>query len=69
MFKQSNLFGDKLPLPKGPKELREVCCESCFNATEEKCDCRCKGAYHGLGRLNKREAGQKIGQNGEVDKW
>lgn len=53
-WKQSSLTGQKLELPT-QKDLNTVCCESCYNALEETCTCKCHGAYHGLGRLNKRE--------------
>lgn len=53
MWKQKNLFGKTLELPT-EKDLPKICCESCYNALEEKCTCKCGGAYHGLGRLNKR---------------
>ena len=41
-FTQATL-GDTKPqaYPKG------LCVESCYTATEEKCTCRCNGAYHG----------------------
>ena len=51
MWNQTNLFGKVLEIPV---ELKTVCCEVCYNAAEEKCDCKCHGAYHGLGRLNTR---------------
>jgi hypothetical protein len=50
MWNQINLFGEKLNIPE---DLKDVCCEACYNAKEEKCVCRCHGAYHGLGSLNK----------------
>lgn len=30
-----------------------VCCESCWNALEERCVCRCGGAHHGEGLKGK----------------
>lgn len=27
----------------------DICCESCWNATKDKCTCHCGGLYHGLG--------------------
>jgi len=51
MWKQTTIFGKKLDLPT-KEELRDLCCESCYNAEEETCVCKCHGAYHGLGRLN-----------------
>jgi hypothetical protein len=54
MWKQSNLFGENLELKKGDNPLEDLCCESCYNAEEETCVCRCHGAFHGLGRLNSR---------------
>ena len=52
MWKQNNLFGEQLELPS-KQELSELCCESCYTAAEPECDCKCHGAYHGLGNLNK----------------
>lgn len=56
LWQQTTIFGEKLPLnesdPERPPE--GVCVESCYMAKEEKCSCRCNGAYHGLGKLNKR---------------
>jgi len=54
MWKQKDLFGEKLNLPT-KKDLDKLCSENCYYALEEKCTCKCGGAYHGLGRLNKRE--------------
>ena len=60
MWNQINLFGQRLELNrKSDNPLEGICCEPCFNATEEKCNCRCHGAYHGLGRLNKRDPNDK----------
>jgi hypothetical protein len=55
MFAQKTLFNQVLKLPKTKKELDAVCCESCYTASEPKCDCRCRGAFHGLGNLNKQQ--------------
>jgi hypothetical protein len=52
MWNQKTLFNKVLDLPKSKAELDAVCCESCYTATEPECDCRCHGAYHGLGNLN-----------------
>ena len=56
LWQQSTIFGEKLPMneldPERPPE--GACTERCYDAEEEKCTCRCGGAYHGLGRLNKR---------------
>lgn len=38
--------------PQTKNELNKVCCEACYNAIGPDCDCRCHGAYHGLGNLN-----------------
>ena len=46
------MFGEILKVPK-EKELSQVCCESCYIAQEVVCVCKCHGAYHGLGHLNK----------------
>jgi hypothetical protein len=54
MWNQTNLFGEKLNVP-GKEELSEVCCESCYMAKEEVCVCKCHGAFHGLGNLNKQK--------------
>jgi hypothetical protein len=53
MWNQKNLFGETLEIPA---HLKDVCCESCYTAQEEKCVCQCHGAYHGLGNLNKQKA-------------
>ena len=57
MWKQNNLFGEQLPMNKENPELppEHACTETCYTATEEKCTCRCGGAYHGLGNHNKRQ--------------
>lgn len=55
MWNQTNIFGEKLENPKTKQELDAVCCESCYTATEPECNCRCHGAFHGLGNLNKRQ--------------
>jgi hypothetical protein len=34
---------------------KQACDEKCYDAEGERCQCRCGGAYHGLGRLNNRE--------------
>ncbi len=57
MWNQTNLDGKILELPT---ELQSVCCEICYNATEEKCDCKCHGAFHGLGNLNKKTETEKM---------
>ncbi|MGD0645276.1 MAG: hypothetical protein ABSA75_10265 [Candidatus Bathyarchaeia archaeon] len=51
MWNQTNLDGKILELPT---ELQTVCCAECYNAQEPECNCRCHGAYHGLGNLNKK---------------
>jgi len=51
MWNQTNIFGEKLPIPT-EEDLKEICCESCYTAKEEECTCKCHGAYHGLGNLN-----------------
>jgi hypothetical protein len=55
MWKQNNLFGEQLPMNEETPDLppEHICTETCYTATEEKCTCRCGGAYHGLGNLNK----------------
>jgi hypothetical protein len=57
IWKQSNLFGQ--PLPMNPKNQSlppdHACDERCFDAEGERCSCKCGGAYHGLGRINSRE--------------
>lgn len=52
MWNQKDLFGEILELPKTQEELNDVCCEACYTAQEQKCVCRCHGAYHGLGNHN-----------------
>lgn len=32
-----------------------ICCEACWNASGERCQCRCGGTYHGAGNPNKQE--------------
>jgi hypothetical protein len=59
LWRQSTVFGEKLPLKADPTKPPEGCCESCFMATEKVCRCACHGAYHGLGRLNKRTKDEK----------
>jgi len=55
MINQKTLFGKVLELPKTKQELNEICCERCYTASEQKCICKCKGKWHGLGNLNKRQ--------------
>lgn len=50
--KQTSLSNGKVP---SKEELNKVCCAACYTATEEKCACKCHGAYHGLGRTNSQE--------------
>lgn len=52
-WRQSTVFGVKLEIPE-KRDLDKVCCASCYYAEEPVCNCKCHGAYHGLGRLNKR---------------
>jgi hypothetical protein len=54
VWNQTTIFGEKLDLPT-KEELEVLCCESCYTAKEKTCTCKCRGAYHGLGRLNSRE--------------
>jgi hypothetical protein len=65
MWRQKNLLGDKLELKPGKNPLEGLCTESCYMAEEEKCTCRCHGAYHGLGRLNKRRHNGDEEEGGE----
>ena len=30
-----------------------ICCEKCWNASNDRCKCRCQGLHHGKGRLEK----------------
>ena len=53
MWAQTCVFGEKLEVPT-KEDLKNVCCEACYNATEPKCQCQCHGAFHGLGNLNKK---------------
>jgi len=63
MWKQSNLFGEQLPMNKNNPDLppEHICTETCYDALGDKCTCRCGGAYHGLGNLNKREEKAQVG--------
>ncbi len=63
MWKQINIFGEKLEIPTQKKEFSEICCESCYTAKEEKCDCKCHGAFHGLGNLNKEKKETEDNEN------
>ena len=51
MWNQTSIFGEKLEFPT-KEELKDACCESCYTAKEPECDCKCHGAFHGLGNLN-----------------
>jgi len=31
---------------------RGKCCKACHNALSKRCQCRCKGRFHGSGRVN-----------------
>jgi hypothetical protein len=57
LWRQSTVFGEKLPMSEDPLKPPEGCCSSCYLANEKVCRCTCRGAYHGLGRLNKRTRG------------
>jgi hypothetical protein len=61
MWNQKTLFNQVLDLPKSKAELDAVCCESCYLAAEPECVCKCHGAFHGLGNLNKREEKAQVG--------
>jgi hypothetical protein len=55
MIEQKDLFGDSLRKPhaiKDKEQLKILCCEPCYFAKEKDCNCKCHGAYHGLGRYN-----------------
>ena len=52
MWNQTDIFGNELKIPE---KIGEVCCESCYTAQDEVCTCRCHGAFHGLGNLNKKK--------------
>jgi hypothetical protein len=54
MMNQKTLFGKVLENPQTKEELKKVCCESCYTATEPECNCQCHGAFHGLGNHNKK---------------
>ncbi len=41
----------QISLRKEPvKPWADVCCEACWMAKLDRCVCRCKGQYHGIGR-------------------
>lgn len=61
---QISLFGEKVSERKNgkrnngngrrhPSPFDGICCESCWNAREEECVCRCGGANHGKGLTGK----------------
>jgi hypothetical protein len=68
VISQKDLFGEVLELPKSKQELDAVCCESCFTASEQKCICKCKGKWHGLGNLNSSKQGDKLPECRPLDK-
>ena len=60
---QSNLFQEPVEFSLRVRDLRprnhkakasdfisSVCCTACYNAEEDKCICKCGGAYHGMGK-------------------
>ena len=47
MIVQTN-FVDTKP-PTGSEIVKHLCCSSCYNALKDRCECRCGGAYHGMG--------------------
>jgi hypothetical protein len=62
---QSNLSGN-IAIPKGNqgdklKPTKGICCEPCMTAKEDKCVCRCGGAYHGILRRKKVDNGYETG--------
>jgi hypothetical protein len=59
LWRQVTVFGEKLPTSEDPLKPPEGCYSSCFMATEKVCRCTCRGAFHGLGRLNQRAKTQK----------
>jgi hypothetical protein len=61
MWNQKTLFNKVLDLPKNKQDLDEVCYESCYTATENKCKCKCNGVFHGLGNLNRAKQDGKEG--------
>jgi len=64
LWHQATVFGAKLEVPE-EKELEKVCCVSCYYAENPECDCKCHGAFHGLGRLNKRNKEKPEGKQTE----
>jgi len=60
MINQKTLFEKTLENPQTKEALNKVCCESCYTAKEEKCDCKCHGAFHGLGNHNKNERKKRL---------
>lgn len=60
MIFQANLEGKPIK-PADPEEPWKSlgCCEACYNAEGERCKCRCGGAFHGLGRVNKHNGDAK----------
>ena len=54
LWHQSIVFGAKLEIPE-KTDLDKVCCASYYYAEDPECHCKCHGAFHDLGRLNKRD--------------
>lgn len=42
------------------KPWRHICSERCWNAEEDTCRCRCRGAFHGHGKLPQTESLDKF---------
>ena len=37
-------------MPTDEQAVPKACCTRCYYATQERCTCKCGGAYHGQGR-------------------
>lgn len=50
---QANLMGKPIVSKDQDKPWLSLgCCKRCYFAKGKRCTCKCKGAFHGLGKLN-----------------
>lgn len=50
MLAQVTLEGSKVQEPNSPETIKALCCKRCYNAKRDRCHCKCKKLFHGLGR-------------------